>query len=445
MTEQDKTVWCVHTQDDALFLQNNCIAIGWHEMGDLTKVGTTHDEFKSKVAEVYPDAKKGAIPVNAGMLYRFCYEMKVGDLVLFPSKSDRMINLGIIDGPYEYKAGEHYPNVRKVRWVRHRPRADFSQGLLYSMGGLMTVFSIRNYRDEIEKAYKPGHIVSSKPPILVTADAIVENTKDFILKELSHQLKGYDLEDFVANLLDAMGYRSKVSQHGGDSGIDIVAYKDELPPRILVQVKSIDGDVKEQTIMSLKGAMMPGDYGLFVTLSNYTKNAKRFLAANPIIRGINGSELVELILEYYEKLDEKYQDIIPLQKVYVPVVVPQEQEEEIEDTPPKFVDEPSVVHSSSGKSGSNQPSKHRPPVRFSECNIPVGAKLGFVSDPSVYVTVIEDGKVEYNGQVMSMTGVAKLVKNTDAAINGSKYFTYNGKCVYDIAMETQWKDFKYEA
>lgn len=50
---------------------------------------------------------------------------------------------------------------------------------------------------------------------------------------------------------------------GGDSGIDITAYKDELPPRILVQVKSQDGDIKETTIQSLKGAMREGDYGLF--------------------------------------------------------------------------------------------------------------------------------------------------------------------------------------
>ena len=29
--------------------------------------------------------------------------------------------------------------------------------------------------------------------------------------------------------------------------------------------------------------------------------------------------LVDLILKYYDKLDEKYQDIIPLEKVYIPV------------------------------------------------------------------------------------------------------------------------------
>ena len=83
--------------------------------------------------------------------------------------------------------------------------------------------------------------------------------------------------------------------------------------------KSQDSDIKETTIQSLKGAMREGDYGLFVTLSNYTKNAQKYLDNTPIIRGINGTELVDLILKYYEDLSEKYRKMIPLKMVYIPV------------------------------------------------------------------------------------------------------------------------------
>ena len=119
--------------------------------------------------------------------------------------------------------------------------------------------------------------------------------------------------------MQAMGYRTILSPHGGDRGIDITAYKDELPPRIVVQVKSQDGDVKESTIQSLKGAMREGDYGLFVTLSNYTHNAQIYLDNTPIIRGINGTELVDLVLKYYDQLSVKYRKMIPLKMVYIPV------------------------------------------------------------------------------------------------------------------------------
>lgn len=208
--------------------------------------------------------------------------------------------------------------------MKHLPRMVFSQGALYEIGSAMSLFSVRNYADEylgaLDKDFKKNYSSDAEDESVgATADDIIESTKDFILKELSRQLKGYDLESFVADLLRTMGYRTTVSPHGGDSGIDITAYKDELPPRILVQVKSQDGDIKETTIQSLKGAMREGDYGLFVTLSNYTKNAQKYLDNTPIIRGINGTELVELILKYYEDLSDKYRKMIPLKQVYIPV------------------------------------------------------------------------------------------------------------------------------
>lgn len=65
--------------------------------------------------------------------------------------------------------------------------------------------------------------------------------------------------------------------------------------------------------------MREGDYGLFVTLSNYTKNAQKYLESTPIIRGINGTELVDLTLKYYDYLDDKFKKMIPLKMVYIPV------------------------------------------------------------------------------------------------------------------------------
>jgi len=327
MADEEKRVWGIHTKDDNLFLQKDVIAIGWKEIGDLSKIKTERDAFKEKYAQVYPDAKKGSIANGAGMLYRFVCEVQVGDYVVFPSKIDRKINIGIVEGNYEYNPDAvEYVQQRRVKWLKHLPRTAFSQGALYEVGSAMSFFSIKNYPDEyltaLDKNFKKDGVSDNSEEdesVGATADEIVESTKDFILKELSKNLKGYDLEQFVADLLNAMGYRTSISAHGGDSGIDITAYKDELPPRILVQVKSQDGDIKESTIQSLKGAMREGDYGLFVTLSNYTKNAQKYLDSTPIIRGINGTELVDLILKYYEELSEKYRKMIPLKKVFIPV------------------------------------------------------------------------------------------------------------------------------
>ena len=324
MAVANRTVWGIHSMDDPLFLNRSLIAIGWEEMGDLSLINVSRDAYKEKYVEVYPNAKKGSIATSAGMLYRFVHEVQKGDYVVFPSKIDRKINIGIIESDYFYEDNVLYPNRRKVKWLKHLPRTAFSQGALHEVGSALSFFQVKNYADEylkaLDKDFK-GSIVEpdSDETVAQTADEIIEATRDFILKELSKNLKGYDLEPFVANLLQAMGYRTILSPHGGDSGIDITAYKDELPPRIVVQVKSQDGDIKESTIQSLKGAMREGDYGLFVTLSNYTKNAQKYLDSTPIIRGINGTELVDLVLKYYDQLSIKYRKMIPLKMVYIPV------------------------------------------------------------------------------------------------------------------------------
>ena len=320
---EEKKVWGIHTLDDNLFLKNNVIAIGWPDFGDLSKVTATREAFKERYAQIYPNDKPGAIPTSAGMLYRFIHEIKIGDYVVFPSKVDRMVNIGVVEGEYTYVDSEkEYVQQRKVKWLKHLPRTSFTQGALYEIGSAMSLFMVKNYADEylsaLDKGFKAALDNTDDDTIGATAEDIIESTKDYVLKELSRNLKGYALEEFIANLLQAMGYRTKLSPQGGDSGIDITAYKDELPPRILVQVKSQDSDMKEITIQSLKGAMTEGDYGLFVILSHYTKKAQEYLEKTPIIKGINGSELVDLILKYYDSLDDKYKDMIPLKMVYIP-------------------------------------------------------------------------------------------------------------------------------
>ena len=325
MANEEIRIWGIHTTDEALFLHDNIIAIGWKEFGDCSKLEPTREAYKNHYIASYPNGKKGAVATSAGMLYRFVHEMKAGEYVVFPSKSDRKINIGLVESDFIYNpTADLYVQQRKVKCLKHLPRTAFSQGALYELGSAMSFFLIKNYADEylqaLDKGFKPAAAMNEPDEtVAATAEDIIESTRDFILKELSKKLKGYALEEFVADLLRAMGYRCTVSPQGGDSGIDITAYKDELPPRILVQVKSQDSDIKETTIQSLKGAMREGDYGLFVTLSNYTKNAKKYLENTPIIRGINGTELVELILKYYDQLGDKYRKMIPLKMVYIPV------------------------------------------------------------------------------------------------------------------------------
>ena len=321
----DRNVWGIHTQNDSLFLDKKVIAIGWELMGNLDLIPATKEDFTSKYSAIYPNAKKRNISASVSMIFRFYNEMKIGDYVVYPSKSNHMINIGQVTGNYVYdETGDiHLVHRRSVKWLKHVPRLDFSQGALYEIGSFMTLFLVKNYTDEflsiLDSRSDRRDYSEDDETVEATAESIIENTQDFVLKELSRLFKGYDLEPVVADLLRTMGYRTVISPRGGDRGIDIKAFKGEFPPRIIVQVKSQDSDITETTLQALKGTMKEGDYGLFVTLSNYTKNAKKFLEDTPIIRGINGTEFVDLVLKHYNELDEKYKKLIPLKMVYIPV------------------------------------------------------------------------------------------------------------------------------
>ncbi|XVG94988.1 restriction endonuclease [Eubacteriales bacterium KG127] len=183
MTET-KVVWGIHTTQENLFLPNNIIAIGWEEMGDITSVGDNRDDIKKKYAKIYPDASTGSINTCVGMLYRFAYEVKIGDYVVYPSKEDRKINIGVIESDYFYDSLEKkYTHRRNVKWLKSRPRTDFPQGALYEAGSALTFFQIKNYADEYLSVLE-GKKPSLDESIGVTADEIQELTKDFILKVL---------------------------------------------------------------------------------------------------------------------------------------------------------------------------------------------------------------------------------------------------------------------
>lgn len=329
----EPTLWGIHagrTGDaHSLFLDSGVVALGWHEMPDLTSLPADREAYKKRLREEYPDAKDGAIPVWAGQLFRFVHEMTEGDLVIYPSKSDRLVNIGRISGPYHYAESpvDDYAHRRKVDWLQDFPRTVFTQGALYEIGSALSFFQVKNYADEflaVLEGQDVGTATGNDGTVALVAQEIETTTGDFIIKQFSRELKGHPFARFVADLLEAMGYRTRVSPPGPDQGVDIIAHRDHLgiePPIIKVEVKSGAGSIGEPDVARLFGAVAGGEFGLFVTLSSFTPPAVRFAASKSNLRLIDGDEIVRLTLEHYEKLDSRYKGLIPLKQVYIPEAI----------------------------------------------------------------------------------------------------------------------------
>ena len=330
MTMEHRPLWGINagrTGDaDSLFLNKNRIALGWSKVEDLSRILPDREAFKQAIVDAYPDQKPRAIPANAGQLFRFIHEMKVGDLVAYSSKRDRQIHLGRVEGPYQFDPTTEpgYPHHRPVKWLHAFPRTRFSQGALYELGAAMSLFQVKRYLDEFIAALE-GQPLARTPKedetLAPVAEEIEETTRDFVLKQLATELKGHPLADFVAHLLNAMDYHTRVSPEGPDGGIDILAHKDELgfePPIIKVQVKGSEGSIGDPIVSALYGKVAGNEFGLLVTLGSFTSQARNFARSKTNLRLIDGNELVALILEHYEKFDARYKGLIPLKRVYVP-------------------------------------------------------------------------------------------------------------------------------
>ena len=75
--------------------------------------------------------------------------------------------------------------------------------------------------------------------------------------------------------------------------------------------------------------------------------------------------------------------------------------------------------------------ERRTRLRFSELQIPLGAVLSFTKDSSVTCTVVADGRVQFEEQVLSPSASALIVVRRMgyqwAAVSGSDYWEFEGE------------------
>ncbi|MFZ0426565.1 MAG: restriction endonuclease [Acidobacteriota bacterium] len=64
--------------------------------------------------------------------------------------------------------------------------------------------------------------------------------------------------------------------------------------------------------------MSTKDFGIFIAVGGFKKNARDFAFGKRNLKLIDGDGLVELVYKYYDRLDGKYKGILPLRRVFIP-------------------------------------------------------------------------------------------------------------------------------
>jgi len=119
-----------------------------------------------------------------------------------------------------------------------------------------------------------------------------------------NRMQGYEFEQLVAKLLDALGFRdTQVVGQSGDEGVDLITYLDSpfIRAKVAVQVKRHSANVGPKDISYLRDRWgYRADRLLFVTTSAFTVGAQEVAEGqgDKPVQLISGDRLIDVMIEH---------------------------------------------------------------------------------------------------------------------------------------------------
>ncbi len=333
------TAWMVRAGREGVyaedFLALKVVAIGWREVGELSK-GASKTDILARCRVAYPEQTDAQLRTAQSPIYRFLNEIKIGSTVVTYNPALRRYHLGTVESDPVWAADqiEPLPRQRRVKWHSQVQRDVLPEPTLNTLGAIQTLFEI-NASAYAELQFKASALNAELPelPVEVLRDeqkqqsaklrsaALIEEAKNSIEQKIL-ALDWEQLQELVAGVLRAMGYKTQISPRGADRGADIFASPDGLglgDPRIFVEVKHRPGQTMgAPDVRTFIGGRTSNDRCLYVSTGGFTREAKYEAdrAAIPL-RLIDLVTLRKLLLEHYPALDEKARRLVALRSVYV--------------------------------------------------------------------------------------------------------------------------------
>ena len=341
----NSSVWVVRAGSGGAyaeqFLNNSVVAVGWAAVGEI-RPGDSDENIMARFEIQFPNDSDRKRRTSANQVKRFAREVEVGDWAITYDNGGRVYHIGRVtsdarigDIPGE---GEFY--LRSVAWQYQVSRDELSVASRDSLGSQLTLFQpSQQTRSEIlqktsgapatfddptseePRETKPGDDSDDEENLL---ESYLDRSEQFIEDEIA-KLDWEQLQELIAGILRAMGYRTRISPRGPDRGVDVFASPDGLgleEPRISVEVKHRSGRIGAPDIRAFLGGRQPGDRCLYVSTGGFTNEARYEAERSQIpLRLIAMPDLRELLVDYYESLDSETRALVPLRRIYWPTRV----------------------------------------------------------------------------------------------------------------------------
>lgn len=105
-----------------------------------------------------------------------------------------------------------------------------------------------------------------------------------------------------------------------------------------------------------------------------------------------------------------------------------------------LVNEDLNVNVSDAERESAKKAKRRPSINFVDMGIPLGTQMLFSGEEDEMVTIVDEKKVEFRGDIVSLTKATQQILGLDYAVQPTKYWTVEGKNLRQIWEETYITD-----
>ena len=327
-----KNAWMIRAGEGGYLIDEfakGVVTVGWHEAGQITD--KTQRDLRLRLASVFPDSKAGAHQNAASVLWRFAHTIAVGDSVVTYDPAKREYLIGEVASEYRFDSkGKKHPHRREVKWLNRVLRDVLSVATRNSLGSTLTLFAVpAEAIADLEAAAKGKKPAEASGGLEERKDELVQSNRDAeeqsreLIEDRILALDPYEMQELVAAVLRAMGYRTRVSPPGSDRGVDVLASPDGLglqEPRIKVEVKHRRNTAMgSQEVRSFIGSLRSGDRGLYVSTGAFSKEAKyEAERATVPVTLIDLRDLAQLVTDNYESFDPKGRALLPLVRIYRP-------------------------------------------------------------------------------------------------------------------------------
>jgi restriction system protein len=314
------------------FREKGLVAIGWSQLAAQAKPGMSKKELTTLYQSIDPAINSGTAISGAAQVWRFINEIKSNDWVVTYSPANRTYLIGKVTGECQYRpdlADGGMALTRTVAWQEKEVERDsLSVQSKNSLGSTLTVFVVADFAMQELLGDVSGKPLTQEAttldeeaevdPLAGLASLAIERIKDIV-----NGLDWDEMQELVAGILRAMGYKTQVSPAGSDRGKDIIASPDGFGfehPRIIVEVKHRKGQIGTSQIRSFLGGRHPDDRGLYVSTGGFSKEAyyEADRASVPLTLWTS-DHVVRALVDHYEKTDAETKRLVPLKRTYLPV------------------------------------------------------------------------------------------------------------------------------